>query len=517
MAGDYNSRMKISLLSCWAAVLLLSLAGCGGDASNTNSTGAAGSTAAVSRSAPSGMAAPALPAYSSFMNLCAAPRQSTATAFYPDRQGTLDDEKSFLRLWTDDTYLWYSEVPANNPASYSTALDYFNVLKTPLLTANGKPKDRYHFTYSSAEYDELSRGVELGYGMNWARNTGPNIPRTWTITSVLPGSPADQAGLRRGDVLNQVDFQNFVWAGDAATVAKLNAGLFPVKAGEVHEFLLSRGLQKFMVFLKAAKLDVPPVQNTKVIDTPTGKVGYLTFNSHNPVSELQLIEAFKQLEEAKVNDLVLDLRYNGGGLLVIASELAYMISGGEITAGKTFEHTLVNDKGTPQTPLIFLPVSLGLNTPKPAPYLQPLPKLGLKRVTILTGPGTCSASESVINGLRGVDVEVNLIGGQTCGKPYAFVPTPNCGTTYFTIQYQGVNAKGFGDYSDGFAPTCNVADDFSRAQGDPAEGQLAAALYYREHGRCPAASSARARSGIPEPLAVPVRPPVSEIAIHTPR
>ena len=62
-------------------------------------------------------------------------------------------------------------------------------------------------------------------------------------------------------------------------------------------------------------------------------------------------------------------------------------------------------------------------------------------MTVLTGPDTCSASESVINGLRGVDVEVNLIGGPTCGKPYGFYPQDNCGTTYFAIQFQGVNAR----------------------------------------------------------------------------
>ena len=74
---------------------------------------------------------------------------------------------------------------------------------------------------------------------------------------------------------------------------------------------------------------------------------------------------------------------------------------------------------------------------------------------------------------------VNLIGGTTCGKPYGFFPQDNCGTTYFAIQFQGVNQQGFGDYGDGFAPTCAVADDFGHALGDPAEGRLAAALSFR--------------------------------------
>ncbi len=91
---------------------------------------------------------------------------------------------------------------------------------------------------------------------------------------------------------------------------------------------------------------------------------------------------------------------------------------------------------------------------------------------VLTGNGTCSASEAIINGLRGVDVQVIQIGATTCGKPYGFYPQDNCGTTYFSIEFKGVNAKGFGDCADGFSPAtparlpaqlpgCSVADDFT--------------------------------------------------------
>ena len=125
-----------------------------------------------------------------------------------------------------------------------------------------------------------------------------------------------------------------------------------------------------------------------------------------------------------------------------------------------------------------------------------LPSVNLSRVFILTGDGTCSASEALINGLRGIDVEVRLIGDATCGKPFGFYPQDNCGTTYFSIQFQGINAKGFGDYADGFVPTktpvnphevlgCSVADDFSHALGQRQEARLAAALAYIETGSCP--------------------------------
>jgi len=124
-------------------------------------------------------------------------------------------------------------------------------------------------------------------------------------------------------------------------------------------------------------------------------------------------------------------------------------------------------------------------------------------VYVLTGGGTCSASESIINGLRGVGVLVIQIGSRTCGKPYGFYPKDNCGTTYFSVQFKGVNAAGFGEYSDGFAPTnspsaggeriagCSVRDDFSLALGQPNEARLDAALDYRAGGACPVPSGSK--------------------------
>ena len=107
-----------------------------------------------------------------------------------------------------------------------------------------------------------------------------------------------------------------------------------------------------------------------------------------------------------------------------------------------------------------------------------------------------------MNGLRGVGVQVIQIGTTTCGKPYGFYPQDNCGTTYFSIQFKGVNDAGFGDYADGFAPNnapgvggtrvagqgCSVADDFTRELGDSNEGRLRAALDHGLGGMCPAPS-----------------------------
>jgi hypothetical protein len=245
-----------------------------------------------------------------------------------------------------------------------------------------------------------------------------------------------------------------------------------------------------------------PVPIATTVTSPAGaKVGYILFNDHNGPSEGELRDAVSYLKGQAISDLVLDIRYNGGGYLDIAAELAYMIAGPTRTNGQTFEKTQFNSKypstdpinGGAITPTMFWPKALGL--PGGLPKDTAFPTLNLSRVYVLTGNTTCSASEAIINGLRGVDVDVIQIGATTCGKPYGFYPQDNCGTTYFSIQFKGVNAKGYGDYADGFSPAnpqstpsqlpgCSVADDFTHALGDIAENRLETALSYRDLGVC---------------------------------
>jgi hypothetical protein len=211
-----------------------------------------------------------------------------------------------------------------------------------------------------------------------------------------------------------------------------------------------------------------------------------------------------------VTDLVIDLRYNGGGLLAVSSQLAYMIAGSSRTSGRAFSRLRFNAAagannpvtGQANNPTPFYDQTLGFTLTSGTA----LPTLNLNRVFVLSTAETCSASEAVVNGLRGIDFEVNLIGATTCGKPFGFYPQDNCGETYYTIQFQTTNNKSFGDYADGFipnnstaafgvrAPGCQVADDLTRELGDPAERLLAAALQFRANGSCPATTSGAAPS-----------------------
>ncbi|MGJ7545256.1 S41 family peptidase [Variovorax sp. LT1R16] len=496
--GNKPDGAARTVLQGVALAAALSIAGCGGGGGG----GGSGDGASTGATSPPGAQGAA-----STVGLCAAPRTgidpSTGVAF-TDRAGTLADEKNWVRSWIDQTYLWYDEVPTNlQAASYATPVGYFDVLKTPALTASGRAKDRFHFSYPTAAYGDVQQSTESGYGVEFAY-LERSVPRNIRVAYTEPGSPAALAGIVRGDSLLAVDGVDAVNARSQAEVDQLNTALSPPANGRAHLFKLraTDGSVR-TVNLVSASIERSPVQNVRTIDTPGGRVGYLQFNDHVRKAESQLVTAMGQLSAAGVNNLVLDMRYNGGGLLGVASEVASMIASPQATQGAVFEKLQFNRKnpfGVSATgsAVLFPTTTRGYSVTAG----QPLPRLGLTRVSVLAGPDTCSASESVVNGLRGIGVTVDLIGAATCGKPYGFYPQDNCGTTYFAIQFQGVNAKGFGDYGDGMAPTCTVSDDFEHALGDPAEARFAAALSYRASGVCPvpAVASAARRSAVAAPL-----------------
>ena len=480
------------------ALALFALAACGGGGGGG---GGGGSTGGGSNSGTwvTGVFQPS----STFDARCVAPRSGTS-----DVTGTVTDQNNWLRSWTNELYLWYGEVPDLNPALYQTA-DYFSRLETSATTVSGQKKDKFHFTYPTDVWLALSQGgQEVAYGLQWALvSTVP--PRRAVVAFVEPNQSGTNAaaGLARGMEVLSVDGVD-IDTNTQAGVNTLNAGLFPNTAGESHTFRI-RELSGTLrdVTLQSANVTTIPVQNVKTLAGAggPGTVGYIQFNDHIATSEAMLIDAINTLRTAGVTDLVLDIRYNGGGFLDIASELAFMIAGPTATAGQTFELQQFNDKNPTTNPVTEQAIT-------PTPFLstsstsQALPTLNLPRVFVLTGANTCSASEAIINGLRGVNVDVIQIGSTTCGKPYGFYPADNCGTTYFSIEFRGVNAKNFGDYTDGFSPAnstvvtgvpipgCSVADDFTHALSDPAEGRLAEALSYQAMGHCTSPPSGTIRA-----------------------
>ena len=489
--GAFTRTAFSTAAAALCAVLLASCGGGGGDGGGSSGGGGGGGTSTN------------LPSSTSLAEQCAAPRPAgtidpISGNPYNDKQGSLDTEKAWLRSWIDETYLWYRDVEALPAATldrtnYSTPLAYFDALKTPLLDSQGQAKDKFHFTYDTPTWDNLSlAGVSYGYDFEITLQSA-SPPRVAIVAYTDDGAATGQQGIGRGASIITVDGVDLANGSDVDT---LNAGLFPTAAGPHTLVVKDLGSStNRTVTVNATPVTESPVQNVKTLATTSGTVGYFLFNDHIATAESQLIAAINQLKTANVSDLVLDMRYNGGGYLDIASELAYMIAGPNNTNGKFFERETYNDKNpfgftTAQDTTDFHATSQGFSTASGAA----LPTLNLNRVYVLTSASTCSASEAVVNGLRGAGVNVYLIGDTTCGKPYGFFPTDNCGTTYFSIMFQGVNNLGFGDYPDGFTPTCTADDDFTHALGDPLENQLNVALGYRANATCAALVGSASRS-----------------------
>ncbi|WP_394200539.1 S41 family peptidase [Shewanella waksmanii] len=498
-------------LCTFIALSSLAISGCSGGGStsaetnsgNTGSIGTGGNGSGSGNGSTTQWVAGEFTPYPTLANQCSS-----------DQSGSALTEKLWLRSWSDDTYLWYSEILDQDPAPFTVA-EYFDVLKTTEKTASGADKDNFHFSMSTTEWEQQSQsGTSVGYGFEFIiQQASANQDRKVTIAFSEPNTPASSANIERGAIITAINGVNIASASSNSEIDVLNNGLFPSQSGQQTEFTvldLNASAQR-TVTLTAQTVISTPVQQTQVLDTPSGKVGYLLFNSHIATAERGLYDAFTTLSQAGIDDLVLDLRYNGGGLLAMASQLSFMIAGEQATIDRIFERTSFNDKypntnpvtGEPLTSMPFITESIGFNSSLLSAGLS-LPTLDLPRVFVLTSAGTCSASEAIMNGLRGIDIEVIQIGNTTCGKPYGFYPTPNCGTTYFTIQFQGENNKGFGEYSDGFSavnnptlaselPGCDIADDLTHDFGDTEEAMLSAALYYRDNNQCPVSIAASAR------------------------
>ncbi|HSX50563.1 MAG TPA: S41 family peptidase [Cellvibrio sp.] len=430
-----------------------------------------------------------------FENYCAAPRTGVSKITgvpFPDKKGTSLQEKHFLRSWSYETYLWFEDLPDLNPSVSLIPQDYFMELVSDKKTASGSFKDNFHFYEPTESEEAWSAGITYGYGLNLKINW--TVPRTAVVVYSDTASPAANKGIKRGAKIIAVDGQS-VATGNFNTLVD---AFYPTQINAVHEFEIqdAGASTTRKVVLESASLPTDAVSVAKSIAHNGSNVGYVQFNTFIPDAQDQWVTAINNLKNAGVSDLVVDMRYNGGGYIAVAAQVAYMIAGSN-TANKVFYQNVANSKSPKEDPWGFLDTGLyGVNKS------LTLPTLNLQRVYVLATEGTCSASELIINSLRGIGVSVYLIGDTTCGKPYGFVPQPNCGTTYYTIQFKAVNAKGFGEYSDGFIPSstdnglekvkgCKVTDDLSHELGDPNESLLAAALQLRATGTCPSAASTR--------------------------
>jgi len=191
-----------------------------------------------------------------------------------------------------------------------------------------------------------------------------------------------------------------------------------------------------------------------------------------------LTEAFGRLRSQGAEELVLDLRYNGGGFVTVAQHLAGLI-GGARTANQTLVKLVFNDKHQEKNETYTIP--------------SPPQALGVDRLVVIATGGTASASELIINGLRPF-IPVTVVGTTTHGKPVGQLGYNFCDKVLYPVAFKSVNSRGEGDYYTGIPADCGAPDDLDHPLGDGAEASLASALQYLRTGNCDARSSADARA-----------------------
>lgn len=378
------------------------------------------------------------------------------------------DDKRWLQAYVGEYYFWAGRSPNPAPDGYADVHAYLDALR---FTGDAdEPADRFSYIDTRASFDQFFvEGRTLGYGVavNGVEGTLP-----LKIRYIDPESPAAAAGLRRGDTLVAAN-------GTAAAelVASGNFGvLSPAREGEVLTLDVESGGVARKVPLAATTYKLVPVTATTVFTLANGtKAGYLSLKDFITQAETPLGQSIAQIRQAGATELILDLRYNGGGRVSTAAELGSLVTGAT-HAGKLF------------TQLVFNPRHQSLNSNY---RLLNRPGPAFPRVVVLTGSRTCSASEMVVNGLKPY-ADVVTIGGASCGKPVGFTPQDWCGNVYSVVNFESLNANGQGRYYQGLPLTCPVADDFSRDLGDPAETLTAAAIGYLQTGSCPATAGGTA-------------------------
>ncbi len=391
---------------------------------------------------------------------------------------SVDDQKSWLRDYMGEWYLWYRQAPAADPAAHADLGSYFEALLKKDASA-GFPPDRWSYLESTESFNQFfGEGRSLGYGVFVAGLEVQGLPNEpLYVRYVESASDAALRGVRRGDRVLSINGRS---AFDVIASDDF-AALSPAREGDVLALELAGPTGPRTVTLVASAYPLTPLGTSSIVTTPGGrKVGYLLVKDMIDQVRSPADGVFAQFKSQGVRDVVLDLRYNGGGLVSVAADLGSYVSGSR-TSGLAFASLLYNDQRASIDNQTFAFKDFGSS-------------LGLDRVYVLTGPRTCSASELVINGLRPF-VDVVVVGGTSCGKPVGFLPKANgCGTTFNAVNFESVNSNNVGRFFDGFEPVCPVAEDFTRVLGSQDEPLLRTALSHADQGICPAAPAGRARA-----------------------
>lgn len=396
---------------------------------------------------------------SSLVITCAllCPWTAAAQTPTPPSNCSVSSQNLWVRTQLNTYYYWYQELPDLNPVNYASPEAY-------LEAARYRPIDNhYSFITSAAANDSYYNDSQtIAFGFVNQQTSSEVI-----VLQVYPGSPAAEAGLERGDRITHVNGQS---VAALAAAGSLNGAFGANEVGVAADVTFTKPAgQSRQARMVKRLITVPSVSLTRAFDVDGRRVGYLNFKAFVRPSEAALNEAFAALRAAGVNELVLDLRYNGGGLVSVATQLASLI-GGARTDGQVMFTQSHNAKLAP-------------TWNETTRFANPDQALNLSRLVVITTRGSASASELVINALRPY-IPVAVIGDTTYGKPVGQYGFSFCSKVLYPVAFTIRNANNEGDYFDGIPPTCAAADDPSHQLGDVEEGSLAEALTYIRTGAC---------------------------------
>ncbi|RUO21236.1 hypothetical protein CWE08_06545 [Aliidiomarina iranensis] len=382
-----------------------------------------------------------------------------------NNQCSIAGQNQQLLDFMDDRYLWNDEINTNvNPDSYGSVFELLDDLVVP--------RDRFSFIITEEEYQARYIDAEFfGFGFGIRDRTDLGVIE---VRYVYDNSAAAQAGIRRGDVITEIEgipmetWYQRIENGEASTV-----DLFGDNSDGVEREITYRKPdgQLFTERLEKSTVETNTVMATERLQIDDKEVGYFVFDTFINRAEVDLNNAYDAL--IGVDELIIDLRYNGGGLVRVANQLASQAAWNNVE-NEVFLTYQYNDNYEDQ--VTFFDLGPGIE------------RLNLDRVYVLTTNASCSSSELVINSLSPF-VEVVTIGAPTCGKPVGQQPRDICDKVVFAITFQTVNAEGFGNYFDGLPVTCAAEDVIVGDWGDPADPLLAEASYHIANGQCSAAAS----------------------------
>lgn len=369
-----------------------------------------------------------------------------------------DKVKDSTIEYTRDIYLWYTQIPADfkqrsyaDPNAIMEAIRAYS--KEPGFT---NPVDRWSFAIKQEDWDNVSAGIAKDFGINvFFRQEGD-----LRVRMVEKASPAGQAGIRRGWRITAINGSTNITTANADAI--VNAIYY---SNNVSLKLQKPDGSATDVSLTAASYQEQPLALDTVYSIGGKKAGYMVYNSFlgdslNTMTEFQRV--FNRFNSQDVDDVIIDLRYNGGGYVLYQRELAnYLVS--NVAQGNVMMKQEYNDKYAQFNSIVNFSKKGTLNLP---------------RIFFIVSNSSASASELLINNLKPY-MNVFLVGpSRTYGKPVGYFEIPVGEWYIFPVSSRTTNKNGEGNYFNGFELNSTVADGLDKDWGDTGESCLASALKY---------------------------------------